>query len=369
MNCINSKQLDFDNTRRFQPHRIRKAIKSGYKFHQSFWTQDHILRFFPKLKNTTLYEKYPVIKLEDLGESREFDEEFIATDPLDVTLTSKEYSKYIYDLKYGDEDELTVFGINNETHRNYKIVDITDLEIVRDYCKRIVLNNPVINGEYERLIFNIYPVEEAKDVIKLNETSYVKIHHMSDELKTKYAHDFFDFFKKHPKERHTITMNGNKVEVPRWQENYNNTPSKSKAAEEGKRSYMFDGENIDFPEYFKDIKDVVEEIDPRYNQSSANWYKENDNIAMHCDCENNMIEDYKIAIVSLYWYSDNSRMLKMSNIKTDEEFFIPLEHGTIVELCGNATKEFKHGTVDSKNESSSRISLSFRMMNDEIPPI
>ena len=127
------------------------------------------------------------------------------------------------------------------------------------------------------------------------------------------------------------------------------------------------------PELFKPYYEFIKKKDNKYNQSIANWYKnEFDYIAAHSDCQKGIINDSKISIISLYQNSElnNFRFLQIKqkqkqklNVNSIADVFnIRLEHDCIITICGTMQNEFTHEIEKSNFSVSSRISLSFRQM-------
>jgi alkylated DNA repair dioxygenase AlkB len=242
---------------------------------------------------------------------------------------------------------------------------------------------------------NILPIEKTpkptlnydpannlgEEIIYLNnsKTSYLKISHLPRYLK-KHANDNFDkMFSLHPEKKHKIIMYSKEIEVNRWQKSYLNSPCYDPNVYKG-RSYMYSGfntieNNNPLPESFQTYFDyvnscVVKSFDEHYNQVGVNWYQdEKDYISYHSDCELGMVPNASILVLSLYANDDHGENYRVFSIlpKNDtsdvihEKVNIVARHGTMIMMCGNTQKEFRHGIEKTKGLSIvPRISMSFR---------
>jgi len=228
---------------------------------------------------------------------------------------------------------------------------------------------------------NSHPDDEKIIYLNENKTSYLKINHLPQSLTEFGALNFEEMFNLHPKNKHSIIMYKEEVEVNRWQQSYLKTPPITDDIL-NKRSYMYSGfdttnNNIELPEQFQIYYDYVKSIDNRYNQVVVNWYQDqNDYIAYHADCETGMIENAEILMISLYPtinhklknYGDDHRSFSIipKCKKTSclyDEVCIQARHGTMITMCGDTQKDFKHSIKKEYHEVSPRISISFRQFN------
>jgi alkylated DNA repair dioxygenase AlkB len=145
-------------------------------------------------------------------------------------------------------------------------------------------------------------------------------------------------------------------------------------------SYMYSGyddskNNYMLPDLFEPYLQYMKSTDKLYNQVICNWYEdENDYIAPHSDCTRNMINNHKIALISLYKNKDpmNARVLdiipKNHTLDDSKSLFdkisIHMYHGTIITMCGTTQNDFMHGIAKETDNKGNRISLSFRQMNE-----
>lgn len=371
LNCLKTRViLDYENLEEF---RIRKAIGYGYKFPKEKWNKynSYLLNESGK---ALLSDKFPDINLSHLTPFERYTIFFKQTKNLDVTQTIKEYIGYI-DMNFNDKlivDEK--FCEHGNIRPNLKICTLypNQVDMLHQYIKRVIFINPVISGQYEKLNF-VLNEENVKidknveyQVIQLSEKSYLTVEFLPDDLNF----NFTDLFYSHPKDRHKIIIHGKEIEVERWQKSYLNTPKISKCIKDGHKSYMYSGKNDaenngPVPELFRELFNAIKQKDEKYNQLAINWYGETDSIALHSDCEIGMIEDYKIAILSLYYHPVH-KILKLRS--ETQEFNVPLYNRSIVTMCGDTQKEFKHGVEKHLFNDNYRISMTFRQMtSNEVP--
>ena len=238
-------------------------------------------------------------------------------------------------------------------------------------------NTPIHNKQSNKIL-NYDPINNLFDeeIIYLNasKTSYLKIKHLPDNLKTHAVENFNVMFNLHPEEKHRIIMYLKEVEVNRWQQSYLSTPH-YKLDILRSHSYMYSGfdtsnNNIQLPEQFQVYYEYMKLQDEKYNQVVVNWYQDkNDYIAYHADCENGMIPNAEIAMISLYEKNNditsNYRIFSMVPKNKEincqyDKINIVARHGTIITMCGNTQKEFKHSIEKTDNNVIPRISISFR---------
>jgi alkylated DNA repair dioxygenase AlkB len=220
----------------------------------------------------------------------------------------------------------------------------------------------------------IKPYDRIPRVIQLNEsgTAYIMIDYLPDDLVAYSTKYFNDMYSMHPEEKHKIIMYEKEVEVYRYQKTYLKTP-KIDETHLKTHSYMYSGyESVNsdiLPPIFVPYHEYMKQADPRYNQMIANWYQDgNDFIAQHSDCTREMIDNGKIAIISLYRDAscDNARVFNIEPRDGYEGLFdkvsIHMYHGTIITMCGTTQKEFTHGISSEFSHKCERLSLSFRQM-------
>ena len=225
---------------------------------------------------------------------------------------------------------------------------------------------------------NILPNKEFQKAIQLNESgsSYILIDFISDNLQLINTELFGSMWDLHPEQKHKIIMYEKEVEVNRYSKSYLNTWTDLTHTKSS--SYMYSGydtlsNNDKLPEIFKPYYEFMKNIDNKYNQIIVNWYEnENDYIAPHADCQKGMIENSKIAILTLNeCFIENIRYLeitpKYKKYQYDNEplanmFKIKLDHGSIITMCGTIQDNFLHEIKKENKKIGKRISLSFRQM-------
>ena len=234
-------------------------------------------------------------------------------------------------------------------------------------------------------IKNILPNKEFQKAIQLNESgsSYILIDFISDNLQLINTELFGSMWDLHPEQKHKIIMYEKEVEVNRYSKSYLNTWTDLTHTKSS--SYMYSGfdtlsNNDELPEIFKPYYEFMKNIDNKYNQVIVNWYEnENDYIAPHADCQRGMVENSKIAILTLnecFIENNNSENLRYLEItpkyikyQSDNKpladiFEIKLEHGSIITMCGTIQDNFLHGIKKENKKIGKRISVSFRQMNN-----
>lgn len=208
-----------------------------------------------------------------------------------------------------------------------------------------------------------------------NNSSYIKISSINDELLNYGKKYFNELFELHPKDRHAIIKKNTNCEkqVFRWQSSFLNTPDYDYNNDYFKEyNYMYSGLDTsnnkqELPELFKKFYDYVKLIDNRYNQVIINWYDTNDYIEFHRDCQRKLLKDIPILIINLTEDDNNYRNFEIVPYDRNSEdikylysnISVSLINGLIIEMCGNTQTEFRHG-IRQNNEFKRRISISFR---------
>lgn len=207
-------------------------------------------------------------------------------------------------------------------------------------------------------------------------SAYVIIQHIPEDLKTYALANFDSLFNIHPDERANVLLfNHNtkkpdwkEITKPRWSQSYLNTPKFDNSV---MKSYMFSGHNTTnnnspIPPPFDPFYAYMKTQDDRYNQLIANWYDNNDYIPLHSDCESKMVPNHVISLINLNEDDNNDdepRYLKFIARDRDQsihnEFNIALRHGTLIIMGGDCQNKFSHGVLQNSNHKK-RISLSFR---------
>ena len=200
--------------------------------------------------------------------------------------------------------------------------------------------------------------------IELMNDCFIEFH----QFDTNYiCQNFNEMFNLHPENRHKIISYEEEVLTNRWSKSYLKTPSINEVDIKN-RTYMYSGlddsqNNNELPSIFQPIYEYIKSIDSNYNQCTINWYQdENDMIPMHSDCQRCMIENGKIAIITLYpdCNEDNIRQMRIKS--NDDNLRVNLNNGSILVFGPGCQNHYKHGISRSITSKSPRISLSFRQM-------
>ena len=238
-----------------------------------------------------------------------------------------------------------------------------------------ILQNLSVWGTERRLFLGVHTgpggLSEKRAAIGANITPStlmasfgVKTNHIPEGLCVYGTDKFEELFALHPDTRHVVSMRSIEVPVHRYQQSFMNTPAFDAEYHKNK-SYMYaaDGQcrTGPIPELFRPFYDWVLAQDSRYNQCSISWYEEGDYIAQHCDCQNGMIDDATICIVSLFDTPDATRCMtfcKRGEHNTTDT--VVLSHGIAITMTRQMQDTVLHGV--SKEGAGRRISMSFRQM-------
>ncbi len=224
-------------------------------------------------------------------------------------------------------------------------------------------------------VFYITPSKEtAISTIYLSEskTSWITIEWLSGELINDCTKNYQNLFNLHPLQRGKVVMFDNEeCESPRWHRSYLYQPERSNQ----KSSYMYSGieqfKDLSLPTPFQSFLDFLNEKEPvdKYNQVIVNWYANgNDYIAPHSDCQNAMLPNASIAIISLCENDRFPREIKITPKRLKNEVNdnlytqvkIKLKHGCIITMHGDTQTKFRHGIPKALDNNTSRVSLTFR---------
>lgn len=203
-------------------------------------------------------------------------------------------------------------------------------------------------------------------------TAWLTIDKLPEHLCKLSQKTFDEMFNLHPIEKHQIIFYQKNKSVYRYSKSYLNTPIDTSHTTTS--SYMYSGydtsdNNGQVPKLFEPYYEYMVKCNYNYNQVTANWYQdENDYIAFHSDCQINMIDDYKISLMSFYKSNNDARNLVFIPKKNTESLHkrltIKMEHGMILTMHGTTQNEFKHGVQKGDCVQNPRISLSFRQMKN-----
>lgn len=220
------------------------------------------------------------------------------------------------------------------------------------------------------LIINPITYNETKHFLTHDQSSWIVVKHLPQELK-EYCRDNFDaMFNIHDEERGKVMVfnkdhsnpEWNELTTARWCKSYLKTPQFDNTV---MKSYMFSGEdntniNEPLPDVFDPLYQHMQKQDDRYNQVVVNWYQDDDYISQHSDCEASMVDGHSIAIVNINPNNTNRlfEMLAKDSSKTAyDSVKIVLVDGIVIEMCGNTQSMFTHGVPPGFGK---RISLTLR---------
>lgn len=154
-----------------------------------------------------------------------------------------------------------------------------------------------------------------------------------------------------PSQKGQIVMYGKKIEIPRYQQLF------------GDISYSFAGisaapEPLD-NEFLRKVLDFVNARESHhYSGILVNWYPDGDHyIGAHSDDERDLVKGAPI-----YSFSYGASRTFRFHGKTggDKVIDIQLDDGTMVAMCGDCQKEFKHSVPKTKSCKNMRINLTVR---------
>jgi alkylated DNA repair dioxygenase AlkB len=222
----------------------------------------------------------------------------------------------------------------------------------------------------------ITPLKEVgSSVVYLSESKscWITIEWLSEELMAYATENYQTLFNIHPLQRGKVVMFNNEECVsPRWHRSYLHQPIRNT---DRQHSYMYSGserfEDLSLPIPFQKFLYFLNkrETSCPYNQMIVNWYETgNDYIAPHSDCEEGILPTTGIAIISLCEDEKAPRVLslrpkKLKDGKNDNLYNrvnIQMNHGCIITMYGDTQKRFKHSIPKALDNSTSRISLTFR---------
>lgn len=130
------------------------------------------------------------------------------------------------------------------------------------------------------------------------------------------------------------------------------------------KSYMFSGTSTKIgtktiPEEYIPYIDQIKSLDARYNQFVINIYNDgNDYIEPHSDCDKDMIDDYRILILSI----GETRTLRLTSRKNNDVYLdIDLHNNSIFKLDKDLNSNYRHEILKS-DTTNRRISITARMM-------
>ncbi len=209
----------------------------------------------------------------------------------------------------------------------------------------------------------------------LGRNSWLEIQSLPDDLAQYARTNFEKLFNARPEQKAQVLVHTRQDEpawrienCQRWMKSYLQTPAMAPENPEQK-SYMFSGKPDDvdsngpLPDEFQPFYDFMREIDPQFNQVVINWYDPADLIPPHHDCELGMVDNHKIAVLSLNPNDSPARdlLIESRDGSQPHRTFVPLVHGSIINMCGDIQKHFRHSIGQGNTK---RISVSFRQFQN-----
>lgn len=190
--------------------------------------------------------------------------------------------------------------------------------------------------------------EQDTNTVRLSDRSYLAIEHDVFKMtKTEFA----ELVSLKPEHKGHVVIFGKTVEIPRYQQLFGNA------------SYAFAGievkpEPMD-NEFLRKVLDFVNARETHhYSGILVNWYPDGDHyIGAHSDDERDLVKGAPIYSFSF----GATRTFRFHEKKGGSKVMdVPLNDGTMVAMCGDCQKEFKHSVPKTKSCNNMRINLTVR---------
>ena len=124
------------------------------------------------------------------------------------------------------------------------------------------------------------------------------------------------------------------------------------------KSYMYDGVEPSVPnELLPYLKEAWSD-DDRYNQMVVNWYEPEHYIEYHRDCDNYMVDDYLIRIVSLD--EGTPRKIIFKGVVTRDIMEVVPSEAPPIYISQSTNRNYRHSVGPGDGR---RISITFRMLD------
>jgi len=215
-----------------------------------------------------------------------------------------------------------------------------------------------------------------------NGDSYITLEWLTPELDTYGKTKFKEIFDLHPNEPSHVVMYGKNIESRRWHKSYLHYPKYNESIF-GKRSYMYsstkDEQHRTLPTLLEPFLEHMNagQKQHKYNNVIVNWYLDGSNFLQgHSDCKIGMVPDANVSILTLNEDDEQPRKIQF-NVK--QRFYpkrstyssvkyskieLTLPHGCIIKMHGDVQYYFKHRIPRQEEVTSSRVSISFRMFDE-----
>ena len=126
------------------------------------------------------------------------------------------------------------------------------------------------------------------------------------------------------------------------------------------KSYMHDGVEPSVPNQLLPYLKEAWFDDDRYNQMVINWYEPEDYIESHRDCDNYMVDDYLIRIVSLD--EGTPRKIVFKGVVTRDIMEAVPSEALPIYISQATNRNYRHSVGPGDGR---RISITFRMLDEK----
>jgi alkylated DNA repair dioxygenase AlkB len=193
------------------------------------------------------------------------------------------------------------------------------------------------------------------NVVQLSDRSHLVVER--DAIKITKS-EFEELVELRPEQKGHVVIFGKMTEIPRYQQLF------------GDITYSFSGISIPpQPLDNKFMQKVLEFVNARetyhYSGILVNWYPDGEHyIGAHSDDERDLVKGAPI-----YSFSYGASRTFRFHEKTggSKVIDIPLDDGTMVAMCGDCQKEFKHSVPKTKSCKNMRINLTVRAFAKKQP--
>jgi hypothetical protein len=284
---------------------------------------------------------------------------------------------------------MSIFCINDIKSKFliYKIKNILIIKNIffkRKYLKKMKLLYYIIFFSLIRMLVNVLYINpcsiEKNEKISINKynTAWLEFDYLEENILK--STDFDELFLLHPKSKNKIVttkiVNDEKIfkdhGAHRYYESYGEIPKLDLSILQN--NYMFSDLNSkkkNMPKQFENINNYINKYN-EYNQITVTWYDTNsDYIPYHSDWKTDMEINSNISILTLN-KNDNDEncrkfIIKPKKYEKKDSLYDKIEiiakHGYIIKMCGDFQEKYFHGIPKGTENSTQRISVSFRNYN------
>lgn len=176
------------------------------------------------------------------------------------------------------------------------------------------------------------------------------------------AVDFFSLWKIQPSERGKVLVWDKKLKIhfPKTiYRKYCNYLTVPKFDPSIPKSYMYCSYAKKLPEVIHSYLEFAKTIDSRFNSIAVNWYRPEDFMELHTDCNAHFVEkDSPVLIFNINEINDKYESRQLMFEQEEEILSVPLPNNTFFLLKNQVRHGISRGTCK-------RISITFRMMKEE----